>query len=128
MLKRVNPVKQQIGFVGDVLAQLPDAALQPYGPAIFALAEGRESRTEPYKLLIHLNAFGGGARALVDLLADADRSDTGDPFFRNHRQHAYLAAMIGLCQIRPRAASVLPDVLQLANNGAVILLGGGSCG
>lgn len=129
LLKRVNPVKQQIGFIGAVLAQLPDAALQPYRPAIFALAKDRENRTEPYKLLIHLNAFGApGARALVDLLADADRFNTGDPFFRNHWKHAYLAAMTGLCQMGPQAASVLPDVLGLVNSGTLILSGGASHG
>ena len=129
VLKRVDPVKQQIGFIGEVLAQLPDAALQPYGPAIFALAKDRENRTEPYKLLGRLSAFGDdGAQALVDLLADADRFNTGDPIFRNHWKHAYLAAVIGLCQMGPQAALVLPDVLKLVNSGAVILSGGASYG
>ena len=126
LLKRVNPVKAQIGFIGDLLAQLPDAALQPYGPAIFALAKDRENRTEPYKLLIRLNAFGDpGAQALVDLLAAAaDRSDKDAPLYRNHWQHAYLAAMIGLCQMGPKAAPVLPQILTLAESGAVDLSSG----
>lgn len=128
-LKRVTPVKQQIGFIGDVLAQLPDAALQPYGSAIFGLAKDRENRTEPYKLLGRLSAFGDdGARALVDLLADADRFKTGDLVFSDQWQHAYLAAVIGLCQMGPRATSVLPDVLRLVNSGDVILPGGASYG
>ena len=126
LLKRINPIKEQIEFIGDVLAQLPDTALQPYGPTIFALAKDRENRTEPYKLLIRLNAFGDpGAQALVDLLAAAaDRSDKDAPLYRDHWQHAYIAAMRGLCQMGPTAAPVLPQILTLAEIGTVDLSSG----
>ena len=122
LIDRVGPIKQQIGLIGFVLAQLPDAALQPYGPALFALAKDRENRTEPYQLLIRLSGFGDlGARALVDLLADAKFVDNGDPFYYNFRQNAYSAAMTGLCRMGPRAASVLPDLLKLVKKGGVIM-------
>ena len=125
LIDRVGPIKQQIGLIGFVLAQLPDAALQPYGPALFALAKDRENRTEPYQLLIRLSSFGDlGARALVDLLADAKFVDNGDPFYYNFRQNAYSAAMTGLCQMGPKAALVLPDLLKLVDKGDVTFSSG----
>ena len=125
VLKRVNPTKATIGHVGDVLAQLPPSAVKPYGPAIFALARDRENRTEPYRLLIHLGTFGdSGARALIGLLADADNLDPKRHFTNNQWQHAYLAAMIGLCRMGREAAPVLPDLLKLADSGELKLSGG----
>lgn len=118
--KRVARTKRQIGFIGDVLAQLPDTALQPYGPTIFALAKDRENRTEPYQLLIRLSAFGDpGAQALIDLLRDADDDKGGGSHYGDHWQHAYLAAMIGLCQMGPKAAQALPELLKLAESGKI---------
>ena len=118
-LHKVRPIKQEIGIIGNALAELPDAALQPYGPAIFALARDRENRTEPYRLLMRLSAFGEpGARALVALLADAD-TPMDDTYRDYPRQNAYLAAMTGLCRMGPRASFVLPDVLELVRDGKI---------
>ena len=76
-------------------------------------------------LLIRLSGFGDlGARALVDLLADAKFVDNGDPFYYNYRQHAYSAAMTGLCQMGPKAALVLPDLLKLVDKGEVTFSSG----
>lgn len=118
-LQKVGHVKREIGIIGNALAELPDTALQHYGHAIFALARDRENRTEPYRLLMRLSAFGEpGARALVALLADADTPM--DETYRDYpRQNAYLAAMTGLCRMGPSASFVLPDVLKLVRDGKI---------
>ncbi|MES2435552.1 MAG: hypothetical protein V4586_17225 [Pseudomonadota bacterium] len=125
VLKRVGGTKKQIGSIGDVLARLPDDALQPYGPAIFALAKDPENRTEPYQLLTRLSAFGdAGARALTDLLLEAVHDERDRQMFRDRRKDAYLAAMIGLCQMGPKATQVLPELLNLVESGKIVLSDG----
>jgi hypothetical protein len=124
-LKRAYPIRAEIRTIANVLAQLPDTALQPYGPTMFALALDRENRTPSFRLLSRLGAFGApGARALIDLLADAK---TVDPRLRSNQdkwQHAYLAAMIGLCRMGQGAAPVLSDLLKLVDAGDVDLSSG----
>lgn len=46
VMVRARPIKAELGILGDVLAQLPDAALKPYATQIFDLARDRENRTE----------------------------------------------------------------------------------
>jgi hypothetical protein len=111
-------VAEQAQAAGDLLAQLPAAALAPYRDALFRLTEDRQQRWPSMRLLTRLADFGDeGAERLVFLIGDARREawdDTGYGW-----QHPYLAGLIGLCRMGPAAAAQRGAVDALVEAGTV---------